>query len=103
MNKKQFESYHNLKEVNAFLKANKSEAFLKAEKDSFGDYRLKWDCNSSNLPDKLRILKYARDLKDQFYRQLREKIKNEYFWNIDSIGYIHGNFNRDCYLHLESN
>lgn len=72
MNKKQFESFHNIKEVNAFLKKHNSPTKLIAEKNTWGDYAIKWECEAGNLPDKLKEVKYAKGLHELFHKQKRE-------------------------------
>ena len=71
--RKEFESFVNLKELNKFLKNNGTIAKMKAERNEFKDYHLVWDFESRNLPEKLSILKVAKPLKEQFYKELRER------------------------------
>ena len=72
MNKKQFEDYHCIKAVNAFLKKNKIETRLYAEKDFNGDYDLKWSCISGNLPDQLQELKIAKSVRAEFFAKFKQ-------------------------------
>lgn len=76
MNKKQFEDFHQIKQINAFLKKNKVETRLCATKNFHGDYDLTWDCVSGNLPDKLNELKIAKQLKADFKKlEIEEYLK----------------------------
>lgn len=72
MNKKQYEQFHYLKEVNAFLRKNNSPSKLVAEKNTWGDYQLKWQCEAGNLPEKLKELKHSKALHEIFIKQKRE-------------------------------
>ena len=72
MNKKQFESFHSIKEVNSFLKKNNSPTKIIAEKNTWGDYQIKFDCEAGNLPDKLKEIRHAKELYELFHKQKRE-------------------------------
>lgn len=72
MNKKQFESFHCIKEVNSFLKKNGSPTKLIAEKNTWGDYQIKFECEAGNLPDKIKEISHAKALNELFHKQKRE-------------------------------
>lgn len=72
--KKQFESFHAIKERNAWMRKNKKPYRLIARQNSWGDWVGEWNIDSGSLPEKLKILKEIRELEELRIHELKRQI-----------------------------
>ncbi len=75
--KKQFESFHNFTERNAWMRKNKVPYRLVARQNSYGDWIGEWNIESSSLPEKLKIMKVIRELEEKRIEDLQRRLAIE--------------------------
>lgn len=73
MNKKQAESYFQIKLRNSWLKEARLPIRAIVEKNLHGDYELKTEDNTGNLPERISLKKQYRDLMDFRFSELRKE------------------------------
>ena len=70
--KKQFESFHDHKERNAWMRKMKKPYRITARQNSYGDWIGEWNIQSANLPEKIKIMKEIKDLEEMRTQEIRK-------------------------------
>ena len=73
--KKQFESFHDFKERNAWMRKMKKPYRISARQNSYGDWIGEWNVDSSNLPEKIKIMREIKELEEMRIQEIKRQIE----------------------------
>lgn len=72
--KAEFERFHNFKNRNAWMRKMKKPYRLTSRQNSWGDWIGEWNINSSNFPEKIKIMKEIKELEEMRIQELKRQV-----------------------------